>query len=144
MKMNDVKNKKVVSALMIGISAMMALQTPITAYASGDGIEPQPDSQPTTEHSSEASTSADAGSSVQQEVSSASDAADAAVESVVGEQPAPAPVVEAPLLKLLQLKHRLQQLRLRFLKLLLRQLRLPLPKLLLHQLRLLHKKQLQK
>lgn len=96
MKMNDVKNKKVVSALMIGISAMMALQTPITAYASGDGIEPQPDSQPTTEHSSEASTSADAGSSVQQEVSSASDAADAAVESVVGEQPAPAPVVEAP------------------------------------------------
>jgi hypothetical protein len=94
MKMNDVKNKKVVSALMIGISAMMALQTPITAYASGDGIEPQPDSQPTTEHSSEASTSADAGSSVQQEVSSASDAADAAVESVVGEQPAPAPVVE--------------------------------------------------
>ena len=82
MKINDVKNKKVVSALMIGISAMMALQTPITAYASGDEIEPQPDNQPTTEHSSEASTSADTESSVQEEVSSASDAADAAVESV--------------------------------------------------------------
>ncbi len=33
MKKNEVTNKKVVSALMIGISAMMALQTPITAYA---------------------------------------------------------------------------------------------------------------
>ena len=33
MKRGDLSNKKVVSALMIGISAMMALQTPITAYA---------------------------------------------------------------------------------------------------------------
>ena len=36
MKRNEIVNKKLISALTLGISAMMALQTPITAYANGD------------------------------------------------------------------------------------------------------------
>ena len=42
MKDKTLTNKKVISALMIGISAMMTLQSPVTAYASGD-VEPLPD-----------------------------------------------------------------------------------------------------
>ena len=33
MMKKDLKNKKLVSALTVGISAMMALATPVTAYA---------------------------------------------------------------------------------------------------------------
>ncbi|SFB68232.1 hypothetical protein, partial [Butyrivibrio sp. YAB3001] len=36
MKKNNVTNKRLLTALSIGISAMMALQTPITAYANTD------------------------------------------------------------------------------------------------------------
>ena len=42
MKNKTLTNKKLVSALMVGISAMITLQTPITAYASGD-VAPLPD-----------------------------------------------------------------------------------------------------
>ena len=42
MKDKTLTNKKLVSALMIGISAMITLQSPVTAYASGD-VEPLPD-----------------------------------------------------------------------------------------------------
>lgn len=51
MKNNTLTNKKLVSALMIGISAMMTLQSPVTAYASGpvenlpDNTGPEPDTE---------------------------------------------------------------------------------------------------
>ncbi len=53
MKRNEIKNKKLMSALTIGLSAMMALSTPITAYASGtqdgegagDPTPPEPQTQ---------------------------------------------------------------------------------------------------
>ncbi|MBQ6588363.1 MAG: hypothetical protein IJI01_06785, partial [Butyrivibrio sp.] len=55
MKRSDLSNKKVVSALMIGISAMMALQTPITAYANDNAGEvPENNNEPETTQQAEA------------------------------------------------------------------------------------------
>lgn len=51
MKNNTLTNKKLVSALMIGISAMITLQSPVTAYASGpseelpDNTGPEPNTE---------------------------------------------------------------------------------------------------
>ncbi|SCY16118.1 hypothetical protein [Butyrivibrio sp. INlla14] len=58
MRRSDIKNKKLMSALTIGISAMMALSTPISAYAnenvsSGDGEENNNPPQPSTAQVSE-------------------------------------------------------------------------------------------
>ena len=44
MKKKGLMNKKVISAMTIGISAMLALQTPITAYANGNGEGQDPQS----------------------------------------------------------------------------------------------------
>ena len=55
MKRSDLSNKRVVSALMIGISAMMALQTPITAYANDNTDEvPENNNEPETTQQTEA------------------------------------------------------------------------------------------
>jgi hypothetical protein len=54
MKRKEIKNRNLMSALTIGISAMMALSTPITAYASDpaqEAPEPTP-TEPTTEQTS--------------------------------------------------------------------------------------------
>ncbi len=50
MKKNDLTNRRLVSALTVGISAMMALATPITAYANGEATAPVDDNpSPATE-----------------------------------------------------------------------------------------------
>jgi predicted nucleic acid-binding Zn-ribbon protein len=50
MKKNNIKNKNLLSALTIGISAMMFLQTPISAYAAqNDELNENPPSEPKTE-----------------------------------------------------------------------------------------------
>ena len=52
MKKNNIKNKNLLSALTIGISAMMFLQTPISAYAAyNDELNENPPSEPKTESS---------------------------------------------------------------------------------------------
>jgi hypothetical protein len=56
MKKKHLRNKRIVEALTIGISAMMTLQTPFTAYASGEGAVPQtpePEPQQEAQHSEE-------------------------------------------------------------------------------------------
>ena len=92
MKMKEVKNKRVVSALMIGISAMMALQTPITAYANDNGSEnppaaPEPPESAATVAAPEAPYTP-VTAEAQQEASDVQ-------EVVAGEQPA-APETPAP------------------------------------------------
>ena len=53
MRKNELTNRRLVSALTVGISAMMALATPITAYANGEPTAP-PDDTPDTTTESEA------------------------------------------------------------------------------------------
>ena len=52
MKKNILKEKKVISALMVGISAMMAISSPITAYAEGEEAPEAENTEPTTEETS--------------------------------------------------------------------------------------------
>ncbi len=76
MKKRDISNKGLLSALTIGISAMMALQTPFTAYASEyDGDEPQDNN---SGHEDSVS-SQDSYESVTQEAEQAADSAQEAV-----------------------------------------------------------------
>ncbi|MBQ6408648.1 MAG: hypothetical protein IJJ64_11495 [Butyrivibrio sp.] len=108
MKMNDVKNKKVVSALMIGISAMMALQTPITAYASGDGSEaPAPDNSsseapaPTTQSEPQAvqdagNAVAEANEAIEASVGTQTEAVETSVVKAVAAQEVATPEAPAP------------------------------------------------
>ncbi len=48
MRKNELTNRRLVSALTVGISAMMALATPITAYANGEPTAPPDDTPDTT------------------------------------------------------------------------------------------------
>ncbi len=53
MMKKHVKNRKLVSAMVIGISSMMMLQTPFTAYAFEDEPPQEPDTNPPTEQQNE-------------------------------------------------------------------------------------------
>ena len=57
MKKNELTNRKLVSALTVGISAMMALATPITAYANGEAMAPPADDNTGSATEGEASVS---------------------------------------------------------------------------------------
>ena len=84
MKKNELTNRKLVSALTVGISAMMALATPITAYANGEAMAPPADDNQgnATETSSTAEQSAPAESVTQD----AQDQADVVQEVTAGEE----------------------------------------------------------
>ena len=60
MMKKDLKNKRLVSALTVGISAMMALATPITAYANGEATAPPEEFPDTTTESKVGATEAEA------------------------------------------------------------------------------------
>ena len=57
MSKNDLTNRRLVSALTVGISAMMALASPITAYANGEATAPADDNPGSTTESTAASQS---------------------------------------------------------------------------------------
>lgn len=76
MKRREITNRKLVSALTIGISAMMALQTPITAYASDADLEEPGDGG--SGHESTVET----GDSYEPVTNDAQEAADVAQEAV--------------------------------------------------------------
>ena len=76
MKRREITNRKLVSALTIGISAMMAIQTPITAYASDADLE-----EPGDGGSSHEST-VETGDSYEPVTNDAQEAADVAQEAV--------------------------------------------------------------
>lgn len=76
MKRREITNRKLVSALTIGISAMMAIQTPITAYASDADLEEPGDGG--SGHESTVET----GDSYEPVTSEAQEAADEAQEAV--------------------------------------------------------------
>ncbi|MCR5402565.1 MAG: hypothetical protein K6E91_01925 [Butyrivibrio sp.] len=59
MSTNKVKNKKLLSAIMLGISSMMFLQTPITAYANDPGSESDNENQHSQESDQTAGSSDD-------------------------------------------------------------------------------------
>lgn len=57
MRKNELTNRRLVSALTVGISAMMALATPITAYANGEATAPVDDNPtPATESNASSQT----------------------------------------------------------------------------------------
>ena len=78
MMKKDLKNKKLVSALTVGISAMMALATPVTAYANGEATAPPEEFPDTTTESDVASTEAEAPAVTQEAEEQAQVVADAA------------------------------------------------------------------
>ncbi|RKM61085.1 hypothetical protein D6855_04080 [Butyrivibrio sp. CB08] len=84
MRKREISNKGLLSALTIGISAMMALQTPITAYANEYDEEPQ-------DSGSGQEQSVSSGESYESVTQEAEQAADTAQEAV-----APAPEAAAP------------------------------------------------
>ena len=49
MKKNNLIDKKVISAMLVGISAMMAISSPITAYAEGEDAPANDNTEPGTE-----------------------------------------------------------------------------------------------
>ncbi len=77
MMKKDLKNKKLVSALTVGISAMMALATPVTAYANGEATAPPEEFPDTTTESDVASTEAEAPAVTQEAEEQAQVVADA-------------------------------------------------------------------
>ena len=93
MKKNSlIKDKKVLSALTIGISAMMFLQTPISAYAAqNDELNENPPSEPKTE-----SNDSQSESSYEHVTNEAQTEATQAYDACVSEQPVTAPPQETP------------------------------------------------
>ena len=92
MKRKDIKNKNLMSALTIGISAMMALSTPFTAYASnnidGDGApDDTPDEPQTTQSSTQEAVQAPetVTDAAQEQAVAAQDAATESAESALNE-----------------------------------------------------------
>ncbi len=82
MMKKHVKNRKLVSAMVIGISSMMMLQTPFTAYAFEDEQPQEPDTNPPTEQQNEEAPPAPAADYTPSEEV---EAADTAVETAVAE-----------------------------------------------------------
>ncbi len=83
MMKKHVKNRKLVSAMVIGISSMMMLQTPFTAYANyEDGLSEEPDTSPSTEQQNEEAAPEPASDYAP---SAEVEAADTAVETAVAE-----------------------------------------------------------
>lgn len=78
MMKKDLKNKKLVSALTVGISAMMALATPVTAYANGEATAPPEEFPDTTTESEVGATEAEAPAVTQEAEDQAQVVADAA------------------------------------------------------------------
>lgn len=93
MKKNSlIKDKKVLSALTIGISAMMFLQTPVSAYAANNGeLDDTSSSEPQTESSESQSES-----SYEPVTNEAQTEATQAYDACVSEQPVTAPPQETP------------------------------------------------
>ena len=92
MKKNNIKNKNLLSALTIGISAMMFLQTPITAFAEGNGeLDDTTPSEPQTE-----SNESQSESSYEPVTNEAQTEATQAYDACVSEQPVTAPPQETP------------------------------------------------
>ena len=93
MKKNSlIKDKKVLSALTIGISAMMFLQTPVSAYAADNGeLDDTTPSEPQTESSKSQSES-----SYEPVTNEAQTEATQAYDACVSEQPVTAPPQETP------------------------------------------------
>ena len=94
MKKNELTNRRLVSALTVGISAMMALATPITAYANGEAVAPMPDEGQggATENIGSVQESAPAEAVTQE----AQQAADNAESACVSENVQPQPEENAP------------------------------------------------
>ncbi len=91
MKKNNIKNKNLLSALTIGISAMMFLQTPISAYAAqNDELNENPPSEPKTESSKSQSEN-----NYVPVTNEAQKEATQAYNACVSETPVPAPPQEA-------------------------------------------------
>ena len=91
MKKNNIKNKNLLSALTIGISAMMFLQTPISAYAAeNDELNENPPSEPKTESSESQSES-----NYEPVTNEAQKEATQAYNACVSETPVTAPPQEA-------------------------------------------------
>lgn len=91
-KNNLIKDKKVLSALTIGISAMMFLQTPVSAYAANNGeLDDTPPSEPKTESSDSQSES-----SYEPVTNEAQTEATQAYDACVSETPVTAPAQETP------------------------------------------------
>jgi hypothetical protein len=93
MKKNSlIKDKKVLSALTIGISAMMFLQTPVSAYAANNGeLDDTTPSEPQTE-----SNESQSESSYEPVTNDAQTEATQAYDACVSEQPVTAPPQETP------------------------------------------------
>ena len=92
MKKNNIKNKNLLSALTIGISAMMFLQTPVTAFAEGNGeLDDTTPSKPQTE-----SNESQSESSYEPVTNEAQTEATQAYDACVSEQPVTAPPQETP------------------------------------------------
>jgi hypothetical protein len=93
MKKNSlIKDKKVLSALTIGISAMMFLQTPVSAYAANNGeLDDTSSSEPKTESSESQSES-----SSEPVINKAQTEATQAYDACVSETPVTAPPQETP------------------------------------------------
>ena len=83
MRKNELTNRRLVSALTVGISAMMALATPITAYANGEPTAP-PDDTPDTTTEGEALVSEDENAPAITE--QAEEQAEVVQEAVAGEE----------------------------------------------------------
>ena len=97
------KNQKIVSAVLVGISAMMALSTPMTAYAS-DGENPAPEGgntetqAPTAEvtESHMADSVQEVAETASSSVESAETAVDAVAEQIIEEVVVTPPAPETP------------------------------------------------
>ncbi len=74
MKKNNLIDKKVISAMLVGISAMMAISSPITAYAEGEDAPANDNTEPGTEETATVEAQPETTAEAQQQAEVAEDA----------------------------------------------------------------------